>query len=865
MARVFLRESQWDFDVVWAPSCARARDAFSRDPFDAFLIDHRLPDGTGLDLIADLRARQLGPIIMITGMASKELDYQAMVAGVDEFLLKGAIAPELLERTVRYAIERRRAVAALRQSEERFRALVAHSSDAIMLIDREGTIRWVSDGACQLTGFEQGELVGRSAFADIHPEDLETIRQAFQETLQRPGIPVKARYRACHKSGEWRNREGTGANRLDDPAVKAVVVNYRDVTDRERADEQRAHLAAIVESSQDAIVGKTLDGTILSWNEGAERLYGYTADEMRGASIFALVPPERHEELQSILLRLRSGKTVRRYETARLTKAGRVIDLSVSISPIRDNTGAVVGASTVERDISDRKRAEAALRENERRLRFAMEAACMGVWEHDVVSDVVECFDGMTSVFGVPSDRFPATFQEFLQLVHADDRQHVTTCIKESVRSGLDCTMEFRTIWPDQSVHFIEGHGRALRDDHGASLKIFGIGVDVTQRRQLQEQYRQAQKMEAVGQLAGGVAHDFNNLLTVMLGNAEMLSTGETAPEERDEDIAQIIHAGNRAVALTSQLLAFSRKQVLQPTIVDLNSLVESTTTMLRRLIGENFDLRVRLGATASPIYVDPGQIEQVLMNLVINARDAMTDGGTITIQTEGVTLDEAYIHKHTGARAGRYTKLTVSDTGVGMDAQTRSRIFEPFFTTKEKGKGTGLGLATVYGIVKQSGGYIAVASEPGAGASFEVYLPNANQEVLSPSGVIDFDAGAHRGETILLVEDEDSVRHLVRTLLNRRGYLVLDAANAADAINVVRNANRPIDLLLTDVVMPGQSGPMLFEQLSPQNPDMAVIYMSGYPDETLVDHGTLDSAIAYLQKPFSATALMKKIREVLD
>ena len=865
MARVFLRDSQWAFELVSASSCAKARDEIARQSFDAFLVDYRLPDGTGLDLIAELRSRHLGPVIMVTGVASQELDYQAMVAGVDEFLLKGNIAPELLERTVRYAIERRRAVGALRESEERFRALVAHSSDAIMLINRDGTIQWVSEGNRELTGFEPEELVGRSAFADLHPEDVEAIRGAFAQTLEQPGVPIKARYRAQHKSGEWRNREGTGANRLDDPAVGAVVVNYRDVTDRERADEQRAHLAAIVESSQDAIIGTTLDSTILSWNAGAERLYGYTAEQMRGRSIFTLVPSDRHEELKTILLRLRSGKTVRRYETTRVTKADRLLDVSVSISPIRDNTAAVIAASSVERDISDRKRAEAALRENERRLRFAMEAACMGIWEHDIASGAIECFDGMTTVFGVASDRFPATIQEFLQLVHPDDRQHVGSTVDESLQSGADFTMEFRTTWPDQSIHFIEGHGRVLRDDRGSSRKLFGVGVDVTQRRQLQEQYRQAQKMEAVGQLAGGVAHDFNNLLTVILGNAEMLSTPGAASAQHDDEISQIIQAGNRAVALTRQLLAFSRKQVLQPTIVDLNSLVESTTAMLRRLIGENFDVRVRLGTTASPIYVDPGQIEQVLMNLVINARDAMPAGGTITIQTSGVTLDEAYIHRHAGARAGRYTMLMVSDTGVGMDARTRSRIFEPFFTTKEKGKGTGLGLATVYGIVKQSGGYISVSSEPGAGATFEVYLPQANQETVAPSSLTEFDAEAHRGETILLVEDEDSVRNLVRTLLDRRGYLVLDASNAADAVNVVRNANMPIDLLITDVVMPGQSGPMLFEQLSPQNPQMAVIYMSGYPDETLVEEGTLDSAIAYLQKPFSATALMRKIREVLD
>ncbi|MDE3019483.1 MAG: CHASE3 domain-containing protein, partial [Nitrospirota bacterium] len=374
---------------------------------------------------------------------------------------------------------------------------------------------------------------------------------------------------------------------------------------------------------------------------------------------------------------------------------------------------------------------------------------------------------------------------------------------------------------------------------------------------------RQSQKMEAVGRLAGGIAHDFNNLLTVITGYSEVLLKKPDMSDRQRKYVEQIKQAGNRAAALTSQLLAFSRRQVLQPKVLDLNESITAISAMLQRLIGEDIRLTLALGQIGA-VTADPGQIDQVLLNLAANARDAMPQGGTLTIETAPVELDENYASRHPGAQAGPHVMLAASDTGCGMDSETLAHIYEPFFTTKEPGKGTGLGLSTVYGIVKQSGGSIWVYSEPGLGTTFKVYLPRVAPCVPDRVEAASIEHSHFGTEAILLVEDEAAVRSLIRSVLAERGYLVLEAASPEEALTIGASYRSQIHLLVTDVVMPGGSGKHVAEQLTRQRPDLKVLYMSGYTDSTIVHHGVLDSGLAFLQKPFTPDALTRKVRKVL-
>jgi nitrogen-specific signal transduction histidine kinase/ActR/RegA family two-component response regulator len=400
-------------------------------------------------------------------------------------------------------------------------------------------------------------------------------------------------------------------------------------------------------------------------------------------------------------------------------------------------------------------------------------------------------------------------------------------------------------------------------DPHGKPERMLGILMDITERKRFEAQFRQAQKMEAIGALAGGVAHDFNNLLTVILGSCNFLLQ-DLSPGSMRSDVEQIKKAGERAVSLTQQLLAFSRKQVLQPKILDLNDLVAETEKMLRRLIGEDIDLLTVPMPGLGLVKADPGQIQQVIMNLAVNARDAMPEGGKLTIETENVDIDQLYLLKHPEARIGRYVMLAVSDNGIGMDRETRARIFEPFFSTKEPGKGTGLGLATVYGIVKQSDGFIYVYSEPGKGATFKIYVPRVEGEAVMPSGGGKEETESPGTGTVLVVEDESAVRGVVARVLRGKGYAVIEASDGAEALRAAREFSGEIHLVLTDVVMPGMSGRELISQIKAVRPGIKALFVSGYTGNAIVHHGILDSGVAFLQKPFTDDSLARKVREMI-
>jgi PAS domain S-box-containing protein len=537
-------------------------------------------------------------------------------------------------------------------------------------------------------------------------------------------------------------------------------------------------------------------------------------------------------------------------------------DYSKRVTTLRQDEIGVLGHA-FNAMADDIQLAYGALKQNVDQTRFALAAAQMGIWEIDVAADRVRWSDTLAPVFGLTPDDAPRTTDAFFNLLYPDDRASAREAMTTATeRRRTDYSTDFRVRWPDGSIHWLDSRARVLYDPNGGPMHMLGVVIDVTERRALETQLRQAQKLEAIGQLAGGVAHDFNNLLTAILGYASLASDSLDPQHPLRGHMEEIAMAGERGAGLTRQLLAFSRQQMLEPTLINLNTLVGDISQMLRRLIGEHIELVARLTPDLDVILADRTQIEQVIVNLAVNARDAMPAGGRLTIETANMELDDTYELDPLVIRPGRYVMLAVSDTGTGIDEDTRRRMFDPFFTTKERGKGTGLGLATVYGIIKQSGGYIWVYSEPGHGAAFKIYLPRAEAANAATARGDGFTGVLNGDETVLLVEDEAAVRFLSRTILERAGYRVVEAQNPSDAEAAFKD---DVALLVSDVIMPGSSGPALFQSLVTRRPDLKVLYMSGYTDDMITRTGRLTANMAFLQKPFTAEVFLRKVREVLD
>ncbi len=630
-----------------------------------------------------------------------------------------------------------------KRSEERLYLLsqiVERSPELIAIGDPDGRITYANRAFLKAFGYSEEEILGKHFSCTISPRNpaalLAEIAEGQTKYLEGDGWQGEClrirrdgtEFPVLLSRGQIKNPEGR--------AVGTFGVS-RDITGRKREEEDTRRLAAIVESSFDAIMSTTLEGVVLTWNSGAERIYGYSAAEIIGRHIGIVVPPDRQDELSDVLGKVKRGEKLEQFETTGVRKDGRQIHILLTASPIKDATGQIVGISDIVRDISDDKRME--------------------------------------------------------------------------------------------------------------------------------QMFRQAQKMEAVGRLAGGVAHDFNNLLGVIIGYTETLLDRIGHDAELRAQAEQIGKAADRAASLTRQLLAFSRQQVLQPKILNLDTVVGEMEKMLHRLIGEDVEILTIQNPSPGSVRADQGQMEQVIMNLAVNARDAMPHGGKLIIETSNVDVGAEYALSHRPFLAGPYVLLTVSDTGVGMDQETKAHLFEPFFTTKELGRGTGLGLATVYGVVKQSGGYIWAYSEPGQGSVFKIYLPRVDQAALKirPSGeAIQILRGT---ETVLLVEDEQSLRALTRDLLERSEYSVLEASSGAHALEVAQRHGGPIHLLLTDVIMPGMNGAILAANLAPLHPEMKVLFMSGYTGSFATQKGLLGEGSKVLQKPFSRDALLRKLREVLE
>ncbi len=630
--------------------------------------------------------------------------------------------------------------------------------DAIVAVDGEGTIVQVNSQAQQLFGYDRDELIGQKVEMLV-PESFR--RQHHQHRNNFAHAP-KTRRMGADLDLYGRRRNGSefpveiSLSPVSTENGTFVLSAIRDISDRKRIAEElrranealhrktaeqlgeyRSKLASIIDSSEDAILSKDLDGVITSWNRGAELIYGYAPEEVIGKHISLLTPPDRPDEISEILAKIAKGESIEHYESVRIAKNGNHLNVSISVAPLRSASGDIVGASAIARDITAQKRAEG--------------------------------------------------------------------------------------------------------------------------------QLRQSQKMEAIGRLAGGVAHDFNNILGIINACTEFLRDRIDPAAEPALYVENIKKATDRGRSLTKQLLAFSRTSAIQPRVLDVNERLRDISKLLRPLLGDDVEILIVPKSPSAVVEADAGQLDQVVVNLAVNARDAMPHGGKFILETGTIRFDQAFAEQHQAVPAGKYVLLTVSDTGTGMDEATLSRIFEPFFTTKEMGKGTGLGLATVYGIVKQNAGHILVYSEPGHGTTFRIYLPSAEHKIgASSSSEPETVSPKRHGTTILLVEDDEIMRSLTRQLLREHGYTVVEADDGKSALEWVESHPGQLDLLLTDVVMRRMSGPELVERLKASYPALKVVFMSGYTGELIAEREMLKRGITLLEKPFSRTALLNTIHETL-
>jgi PAS domain S-box-containing protein len=845
-------------------------DRIGAEAFDVVLENLGLPDSTGLETFERLAAlAPRTPIVVLTGVADEYAALGGVRLGTQDYLVKGQVDGEVPYSAVRYAMERREAARALRESEQRYRLVTSTVRDAIITIGAESRVVFANPAAQTLFGYSHDELIGRSQFDLIPPRLHEPYGRALEQ------------YRATGQPGVSKGlvdtialrRDGTEfpveirLGHVEERGVQLLTGVIRDVTERRGAEgalrESEARYHALFDGAPVGLYRSLPDGTLLDVNPmlvellraenreallrvNARDLYVDTGDRERWQEEM-----DRGDAVVGFEARLRSlnGETIWVRETARR---------------IRQPDGLPAYYAGALFDIGVRKRAEADLLASERRLQTLFETVkliVIGLGADGRIEYVNPFFVELTGytrdeIVGRPFlELMPPSIREqrravFQELMHEEAHHHTRSAIL--TKAGAE--------------RLISWHNSVVRDADGRPSGTLSVGEDVTEHTQLEEQFRQAQKLEAVGRLAGGVAHDFNNLLAVIQINADLVA--DPSPGKLDsvrDAIQDIRHAAEQGAVLTRQLLAFSRRQIVAPRSLNLYDVVSNTERLLRRLVGEDITLAVKVEPGLGAVMADPAQIEQVVMNLAVNARDAMPHGGRLTIDLANVELDEAYAELHRGATPGPHVQLTVSDTGFGMDRETQSRIFEPFFTTKELGRGTGLGLSTVFGIVQQSGGSIGVYSEPGHGATFKVYLPRLAAGAVAarlPTTMPEPRGGA---ETILVVEDEDGLRRLTQRTLERQGYTVLTASNGATALEVAARHGTRIALVVSDVVMPGMGGRLLVAELRKRQPGIRVLFTSGYTTDEVVRRGVMTSEVPFLPKPFGIGDLTRKVREVLD
>lgn len=831
---------------------------------DVILLDVRLPDLCGFEVCRRIRSDPATagiPVIQLSGHhLSKEDRVEALEGGADVYLTKPVDPRELIAH-IRSLVRARRAERDLQASEARLRLALEAAGMSTWDWDLVANRLVWSHGYEQLFGLAPGTLVESSETLEerLHPEDREGLDRAV--TAAREGRQLLAHeFRVVWSDGSVHWLAGRGGFTYDEQGCPVRMLGVlMDVTERKRVEEDRRRQAQILDQIHDAVVCTDLHGVVTSWNRGAERLHGYRADEMIGQPVSRLYL--EHERTTRFAEVVEAMRTCGEFETEvqLQRKDGSVVDAHLSLSLIRDERGNPIGTVGYGLDLTDRRRTEEAVRHL---------AAIVESSEEAIIG---QRLDGIVTSWNPGAERtYGYTAEEMVgRTMHRlapPDRLDEMLALFEQVVQGKRVT-QYETIRLHKEgtpIHV----SLTISPIYNTSDTIIGVSTiarDISERKKLEEKLRHSQKMEAVGHLAGGVAHDFNNLLTVITGYSELMLSFLPADDPTQQFVLEIRKAGERAAQLTRQLLAFSRKQILQPVVLDLNAVVTELEKMLNRLIGEDIHLVTALDPMLGHVKADPGQVEQALMNLVVNARDSMPLGGRLTLETRNVELDENYARMRVDVRPGRYVLLAVSDSGCGMTDEVKARVFEPFFTTKEPGKGTGLGLPMVHGFVKQSGGHVEIYSEVNRGTTVKIYLPRFDAlGQPTPSGTTEY--RMPRGaETVLLAEDEDGVRGLTRLILETNGYTVLTAGDGSEALQIAREYPGSIHLLITDVVMPQMSGRQLADQMMKSHPGIKVLFVSGYTTEAVIRHGVLESGTAFLQKPYTPVTLARKVREVLD
>lgn len=789
----------------------------------------------------------------------------------------------------------------IHSDQDQLRLLIDSVKDyAIYVLNPDGIIQTWNSGAERINGYRADEVIGRHFSIFYTEEDCKSGKPAAELAVAASqGRNEDEGYR-IRKDGSklWANVVITA---LRDKSGRLIGFGKvtRDLTDRKRAeDELRNHNTALDQRVQErraelvrlneeirtneeqfrlmiegvkdyAIYTLDPEGRVTSWNDGAARIYGYTAEEIIGQHRSRFFSAD---EIASGLPMSEIGEAaaVGRFseEAWRVRKDGSRFWANGTMTVRRDQDGKVLGFVKVVRDLTERKRAETELQKNLDAIQLrdrAIRAVSQGILitdPHDSDNGIIYASPGFENLTGYSAGEVvgmnsrllfgPKTDQEAVRQLLEVSQSHKPTTVE--ILNYRKCGTPY---WSAVSV-------TPVNNDQGELVHFVEVHTDITERRILEEQVRQSQKMEAIGQLASGVAHDFNNLLTIIFGYGEILLNSLPSNDPQRELVSEICHAGERAAGLTRQLLSFSRQTVMELKVLSFNTVVQEAEKLLRRIVGEDIRLVTILDPNIGRVRVDPHHMGQVLLNLAVNARDAMPCGGHLTIETKDVILDEAYVNTHVEVQAGRHAVLSVSDNGTGMTPDVRARIFEPFFTTKPVGKGTGLGLSVVHGIIKQCNGQIGAYSEPGIGTTFKIYLPTVDEAVASVTEIHAPTTQKAR-ETVLVVEDEDGVRKIAVRALQSQGYHVLEAASGKQALQVVTSHAGRIDILVTDVVMPEMSGRQLAESLRMRLPELKILYQSGYTDDAVIRHGILEAEVAFLQKPYTPMNLIKKVREVLD
>jgi PAS domain S-box-containing protein len=914
--RNFLEDQ--DYEVFEAENGRIGLEVFREKAPDLVLVDLRMPEVDGLDVLASVRESSPDtPIIVISGTGVIGDAVEALRLGAWDYLLKpvgdltvlGHAVDKALERarlirenrrhqehleeqiTERTAelkstnIELRREIATREETEQRLAdsetmldSILRSVPDVIYRLDPTGRISFVND-AVRRYGYRPEDLIGKDALDIVHNIDRERVALNIRErrTGERRTSNLEVRLlgdtcgAACFEvrskgvsmepvflveaEGLYDTTGPSGGSFLGTQGIARDITERKQSEQRIRQNEEKHR--TVIEASHDAIFMVSLDARVQDCNSTAREMYGYDKGEMVGTEFGRLVDGATVSRIMDIM----AGRTSSGIFTAdgSTRKDGAVFPVEVSVRATKLGEEKLVVVYV--RDITERRQAEEALH----RQSEALEQSLDGIAVTDLEGNLQFVNTAWASVHGYDVAELQGAH---VSIFHTDEQMaSQVNPFLETVLSKGGNNAEVGHVRKDGTEFPTRMSASVFRNSQGEPVGTVAIAHDFTEERELEEQLRQAQKVESIGRLAGGIAHDFNNLLSPILGYTEMLLLDISQDDPRREDLAEIHSAADRAKDLIRQLLAFSRKQVLEMKTVSMDRVVTGLERILRRTLREDVELHLSLASSTGAVRADVSQLEQILMNLGINAQDAMPNGGALTIQTSEEVVDEEFARTHASITPGRYEVLCVSDTGTGMSDDIIQHVFEPFFTTKAEGKGTGLGLATVYGIVKQHDGGIWLNSEIGVGTTFQIFFPRVEREAgktgeSEPELAVRIRGGS---ETILVVEDNDSVRSLVCSMLTSHGYTVLDAENPALCLSFLNEYDGRIDLLLTDVVMPGMNGRELYELLAPRLPSVKVLYMSGYTDDVIAHHGLLDDGVNFIQKPLSVQSLAGKVRDVLD